>query len=62
MWWKNVKLMALLVVVVVFLMYIFVGFGCGLPGKLTRRATTKMSANDVYSMAEMHEAIVKRCG
>jgi len=34
MWWKNVKLMALLVMVVVFLMYIFVGFGCGLPSKL----------------------------
>jgi vesicle-associated membrane protein 7 len=33
MWWKNIKLMVLLVIVVVFLMYIFVGFGCGLPGK-----------------------------
>jgi len=32
MWWKNVRLMALLVVVVLFLMYLFVGFGCGLPG------------------------------
>ena len=32
MWWKNVKLMALLAVVVVFLVYLFVGFGCGLPG------------------------------
>jgi vesicle-associated membrane protein 7 len=31
MWWKNVRLMALLVVVVVFLIYLFVGFGCGLP-------------------------------
>lgn len=34
MWWKNVRLMALLVVVAVFLIYLFVGFGCGLPGKL----------------------------
>ena len=34
MWWKNVKLMVLLVVVVVFLLYLFVGFGCGLPSKL----------------------------
>ena len=33
MWWKNVRLMALLVVVVVFLIYLFVGAGCGLPGK-----------------------------
>ena len=32
MWWKNVKLMALLVVVVIFLIYLFVGMGCGLPG------------------------------
>ena len=36
MWWKNVRLMALLVVVVVFLIYLFVGFGCGLPGELQR--------------------------
>ncbi|KAF2263335.1 vesicle-associated membrane protein-like protein [Lojkania enalia] len=33
MWWKNVKLMVLLVFVVIFLIYLFVGFGCGLPGK-----------------------------
>ncbi|KAL9628897.1 MAG: hypothetical protein Q9164_007111 [Protoblastenia rupestris] len=32
MWWKNVKLMVLLGFVVVFLVYLFVGFGCGLPG------------------------------
>jgi vesicle-associated membrane protein 7 len=32
MWWKNVKLMALLLLVVVFLLYLFIGFGCGLPG------------------------------
>lgn len=32
MWWKNVKLMALLIVVVIFLIYLLVGFGCGLPG------------------------------
>ncbi|KAK5018627.1 hypothetical protein LTR60_001424, partial [Cryomyces antarcticus] len=31
MWWKNVRLMALLAVVVIFLIYLFVGFGCGLP-------------------------------
>ena len=33
MWWKNVKLMALLTVVIIFLIYLFVGFGCGLPGE-----------------------------
>ena len=32
MWWKNVKLMALLILVIMFLVYLFVGFGCGLPG------------------------------
>ncbi|KAL3411776.1 synaptobrevin-domain-containing protein [Aspergillus fumigatus] len=31
MWWKNIKLMVLLAVVVVFLIYLFVGMGCGLP-------------------------------
>ncbi|KAL8713068.1 MAG: hypothetical protein Q9220_002928 [cf. Caloplaca sp. 1 TL-2023] len=31
MWWKNVKLMVMVGVVVVFLVYLFVGFGCGLP-------------------------------
>jgi vesicle-associated membrane protein 7 len=33
MWWKNVKLMALLVFVIMFLIYLFVGFGCGLPSE-----------------------------
>lgn len=33
MWWKNVRLMILLVVVAIFLIYLFVGFGCGLPGE-----------------------------
>jgi len=32
MWWKNIKLMALLTVVVIFLVYLLVGMGCGLPG------------------------------
>ncbi|EWC44324.1 hypothetical protein DRE_01150 [Drechslerella stenobrocha 248] len=31
MWWKDMKLMVLLWVVVIFLIYLFVGFGCGLP-------------------------------
>lgn len=35
MWWKNVRLMVLLVVVIIFLAYLLVGFGCGLPGKCT---------------------------
>ncbi|KAI9893798.1 MAG: hypothetical protein M1814_006015 [Vezdaea aestivalis] len=32
MWWKNVKLMALLGLVIIFLLYLFIGMGCGLPG------------------------------
>jgi len=32
MWWKNVKINFLLGFVVLFLIYIFIGFGCGLPG------------------------------
>ncbi|KAK0938647.1 hypothetical protein LTR29_009746 [Friedmanniomyces endolithicus] len=31
MWWKNVRLMVLMVVVIIFLVYLLVGFGCGLP-------------------------------
>jgi vesicle-associated membrane protein 7 len=31
MWWKNIRLMALLIMVVIFLIYLLVGFGCGLP-------------------------------
>jgi vesicle-associated membrane protein 7 len=34
MWWKNVKINILLGFVVLFLIYLFIGFGCGLPGKL----------------------------
>ena len=33
MWWKNMKLMVMLGVVVVFLLYLLIGAGCGLPGK-----------------------------
>lgn len=32
MWWKNVRLMAILVAVGVFLLYLLIGAGCGLPG------------------------------
>lgn len=43
MWWKNVKVMALLAVVVIFLVYLFVGFGCGLPGESKRFFRTAYS-------------------
>ena len=29
--------MALLIAVVIFLLYLFIGFGCGLPGKFFRK-------------------------
>jgi len=32
MWWRNARILALLIVVVIFLIYLCVGFGCGLPG------------------------------
>ncbi|KAF2152370.1 synaptobrevin-domain-containing protein [Myriangium duriaei CBS 260.36] len=31
MWWKNVRLMVMVAVVCIFLLYLFIGFGCGLP-------------------------------
>lgn len=34
MWWKNMKLMVMLVVVAVFLLYLLIGAGCGLPGRV----------------------------
>lgn len=47
MWWKNVRLMALLVTVAVFLLYLLIGFGCGLPGELRvpRTEQNLMDAN-----------------
>lgn len=50
MWWKNVKLMVLLVLVVVFLIYLFVGFGCGLPGKWS--TTWKDKRTDIAQLGE----------
>lgn len=32
MWWKNVKINILLGFAIIFIIYLFVGFGCGLPG------------------------------
>ena len=50
MWWKNVKLMVLLAVVVVFLVYLLVGFGCGLPGKSHLILRHRVVANGLTSM------------
>jgi vesicle-associated membrane protein 7 len=47
MWWKNIKLMALLSLVVVFLLYLFVGFGCGLPGKFFAQLVLQDECADI---------------
>ena len=65
MWWKNVKLMVLLGVVVVFLLYLFVGIGCGLPGKRALRLVD--SSREAFAdmqmvrMVEMRGFQMKRC-
>ena len=32
MWWKNTKLVIMIVFVAIFLLWLLVGLGCGLPG------------------------------
>lgn len=54
MWWKNVKLMVLLGVVIVFLLYLFIGFGCGLPGMFTLIQCSK----SFKLMHEQHGVVV----
>ena len=55
MWWKNVKLMVLLAVVVVFLTYLLVGFGCGLPGEWNVSVFDVLNpADDECSVGKVH--------
>jgi len=62
MWWKNMRLMALLTVVTIFLLYLVVGFGCGLPGKVSCCAshvhllTRFHSLVEVFASWMMHDA------
>jgi len=44
MWWKNVRLMVLMVVVIIFLVYLLVGFGCGLPGEFSNLPSPLVSS------------------
>ena len=46
MWWKNMKLMVLLGVVVFILIYLFVGFGCGLHFMCRSHNDMKRRANE----------------
>lgn len=32
MWWKNTRLIVMIVFVVIFLLWLLIGLGCGLPG------------------------------
>ncbi|PYH99399.1 synaptobrevin-like protein Sybl1 [Aspergillus ellipticus CBS 707.79] len=50
MWWKNVKLVVLLVFVLLFLVYFFVGLGCGFPGWGACVGHKQLSEDKRYSM------------
>jgi vesicle-associated membrane protein 7 len=54
MWWKNMKLMVMLGLVIIFLLYLVVGMGCGLPGELLPRTwRTEGSTNICNSMVTL---------
>lgn len=57
MWWKNVKLMVLLVITIVFLVYLFVGFGCGLPGEPSCPMTAVEYANNLQLGANAFDVL-----
>lgn len=59
MWWKNVRLMALLIVVVIFLVYLFVGFGCGLPSESAGAALERATVTDIEQLGAIASDI--RC-
>lgn len=55
MWWKNVRLMVLLVVVIIFLVYLLVGFGCGLPGRYSHTMKRDgQTTDELRSLGPMH--------
>jgi vesicle-associated membrane protein 7 len=56
MWWKNVKLMVLLAVVIVFLVYLLVGFGCGFPGEYFECSTEFQIADHDYSLGQVYKS------
>ena len=60
MWWKNVKLMVLLGVVVVFLLYLFVGIGCGLPGKRALKIRIVDSSREAFADMQMVRMVEMR--
>ena len=62
MWWKNMKLMVLLGVVVVFLIYLFVGFGCGLPGKETSLLVSASRSSKKTNLRHFSPRLEPLCG
>ena len=59
MWWKNVRLMVLLVVVIIFLVYLLVGFGCGLPGMFSNTQTDDLKLTPTQHGATAPEVTEK---
>jgi vesicle-associated membrane protein 7 len=57
MWWKNVKLMVMLCVVVVFLVYLLVGMGCGLPGISLHFLRLLGQLLTIYRLGPMHSPL-----
>lgn len=58
MWWKNMRLMVLMVVVIIFLVYLLVGFGCGLPGKSCALRLYNSLVDDFCSMGTMSPPMI----
>lgn len=60
MWWKNMKLMVMLGLVIVFLLYLMVGMGCGLPGKsFSAFNITRQFTNITNSMVSLRSSRLK---
>jgi len=57
MFWKNIRLMVLLGVVCVFLLYLLIGFGCGLPGKVPAHSSSTFA--NLHSVVKVHPKLVQ---
>ena len=60
MWWKNTKLLVMIVLVAIFLLWLLVGLGCGLPGIST--LCSKANAQDGLNADNYMESIVNEFG
>ncbi|KAK9366007.1 synaptobrevin-domain-containing protein [Lipomyces kononenkoae] len=60
MWWKNRRLVVLLIIAVIFLIYVLVGFGCGLPSWqncIRRNGQQNQQNNDNNANANANAAV-----